>query len=229
MNFHFPDRRALCMAENATHNLHNLLTLRGAVVRDAADLVALPRRGDRRCSPTDTDVAFASHHWPTWGPRTWSRVPDRAARPVRLPARPDAAPAEPGPHRHARSPRRSSCRRRWTPPGTRTATTARSATTSRPIYQRYLGWFDGNPAHLWQHPPRGRGRPLRRDASAASTPLLAKAQEYADAGDLRFAAELLNHAVFAEPDHDAAKAAAGRRVRPARVRRRERAPGATST
>ena len=34
MNFLFPDRRALCMAENATHNLHNLLTLRGALVRD---------------------------------------------------------------------------------------------------------------------------------------------------------------------------------------------------
>ena len=35
MNFYFPDRRALCLAENATHNLHNILTLRGAVVRDA--------------------------------------------------------------------------------------------------------------------------------------------------------------------------------------------------
>ncbi|MBF4999021.1 MBL fold metallo-hydrolase, partial [Nocardia sp. BSTN01] len=34
MNFYFPDRRALCMAENATHTLHNLLTLRGALVRD---------------------------------------------------------------------------------------------------------------------------------------------------------------------------------------------------
>ena len=29
------------------------------------------------------------------------------------------------------------------------------------IYQRYLGWYDGNPAHLWQHPPRGRRRPVR--------------------------------------------------------------------
>ena len=34
MHFYFPDRKALCMAENATHTLHNLLTLRGAVVRD---------------------------------------------------------------------------------------------------------------------------------------------------------------------------------------------------
>ena len=34
MNILFPHQRALCLAENATHNLHNLLTLRGALVRD---------------------------------------------------------------------------------------------------------------------------------------------------------------------------------------------------
>jgi linear primary-alkylsulfatase len=66
MNFHFPDRRALCMAENAIHNLHNLLTLRGALVRD-------PRVWSRYLNEAielfaaESDVAFASHHWPTWG------------------------------------------------------------------------------------------------------------------------------------------------------------------
>ncbi len=66
MNFLFPDRRALCLAENATHNLHNILTLRGAVVRDA-------RIWSRYLNEAgllfvdQTDVAFASHHWPTWG------------------------------------------------------------------------------------------------------------------------------------------------------------------
>jgi alkyl sulfatase BDS1-like metallo-beta-lactamase superfamily hydrolase len=66
MNFHFPDKRALCMSENATHNLHNLLTLRGAQVRD-------PRIWSRYLAEAielfagDSDVAFASHHWPTWG------------------------------------------------------------------------------------------------------------------------------------------------------------------
>ena len=66
MNFHFPDRRALCLAENVTHNLHNLLTLRGAQVRDARAwsryiAEAIELFGD------DAEVAFASHHWPTWG------------------------------------------------------------------------------------------------------------------------------------------------------------------
>src|ERR1700754_3658386 len=66
MHFYLPGFRALCMAENATHTLHNLLTLRGAVVRDPHVwsqylTEAIDRYGDR------TDVVFASHHWPTWG------------------------------------------------------------------------------------------------------------------------------------------------------------------
>ena len=63
MNSFFPDHRALCLAENATHNLHNLLTLRGAEVRDARSwsryiAEAVELFGD------DAEVAFASHHWP---------------------------------------------------------------------------------------------------------------------------------------------------------------------
>ncbi|MEB3035240.1 MBL fold metallo-hydrolase, partial [[Mycobacterium] nativiensis] len=66
MHFYFPQFRALCMAENATHNQHNLLTLRGALVRD-------PRAwAGYLTEAIDTfagraDVVFASHHWPTWG------------------------------------------------------------------------------------------------------------------------------------------------------------------
>nr|WP_255422226.1 MBL fold metallo-hydrolase [Tessaracoccus sp. MC1627] len=65
-HFFFPDLRVLCLAENASHTLHNILTIRGALVRDphawaqylteAIDLFG-----------ADTDVIFSSHHWPTWG------------------------------------------------------------------------------------------------------------------------------------------------------------------
>ena len=77
MNFYFPDHRALCMAENATHTLHNLLTLRGARCATRA-LVALPRPRRSTLFAADSDVVFASHHWPTWGaePR---RIPSRSA------------------------------------------------------------------------------------------------------------------------------------------------------
>jgi alkyl sulfatase BDS1-like metallo-beta-lactamase superfamily hydrolase len=71
MHFFVPRYNALCMAENATHNLHNLLTLRGALVRDPhvwSEYLteAIERYGDR------ADVLFTSHHWPTWGGRSWS-------------------------------------------------------------------------------------------------------------------------------------------------------------
>lgn len=66
MHFYFPRYRALCMAENANHILHNLLTLRGALVRD-------PRIWARYLTEAielfsgRADVEFGSHHWPTWG------------------------------------------------------------------------------------------------------------------------------------------------------------------
>jgi hypothetical protein len=66
MNFYFPQHRALCTAENTSHTLHNVLTIRGAVVRDATrGRTTSPRRS--RCSGDELDVVFASHHWPTWG------------------------------------------------------------------------------------------------------------------------------------------------------------------
>ena len=65
MNFLFPKYRALCIAENCTHNMHNLYTLRGAEVRDAkAWAYYLDEAIDYFAGKWD--VVFASHHWPTW-------------------------------------------------------------------------------------------------------------------------------------------------------------------
>ncbi|WP_144415464.1 alkyl/aryl-sulfatase, partial [Pseudomonas putida] len=66
MNLWFPAFKALCMAENASHVQHNILTLRGAQVRDAKVWAhyldqSLLRYGDQ------AEVVFAQHHWPTWG------------------------------------------------------------------------------------------------------------------------------------------------------------------
>jgi linear primary-alkylsulfatase len=72
------------------------------------------------------------------------------------------------------------------------------------IYQRYLGWYDGNPAHLWQHPPEAAAaRYVQVIGGIAAT--VAKAREFADAGDLRFAAELASHAVFADLSDEPAR------------------------
>jgi alkyl sulfatase BDS1-like metallo-beta-lactamase superfamily hydrolase len=66
MNFYLPDHKALCMAENANASMHNILTPRGALVRDtknwAAELLAA-----RRSFASRSDVMFTSHFWPRWG------------------------------------------------------------------------------------------------------------------------------------------------------------------
>ena len=128
MNFYFPDHRALCMAENATRNLHNLVTLRGAQVRDARVWSAyLDEAIDLFAA--GTDVAFASHHWPTWGGDhvveylslqrdLYAYLHDQTLRLMNR-----------GPERRPRRPRRSPCHPPSSRRGTPTATTARSATT----------------------------------------------------------------------------------------------------
>lgn len=68
------------------------------------------------------------------------------------------------------------------------------------VYQRYMGWFDGNPAHLWQHPPQAQGERYVRALGGAKKALEA-AREFAAEGDLRFAAALASHIVFATPEH----------------------------
>ncbi len=202
MNFHFPDHRALCMAENATHNLHNLLTLRGAEVRDARAWSryigeAIEMFGD------DTNVAFASHHWPTWGQgnvRTflseqrdlYGYLHDQTLRLLNQGytgaeiAEVIEVPPKLGAAWHTRGYYGS------------------VSHGVKAIYQRYLGWYDGNPAHLWQHPPQAAAERYAQLMGGADG-LAGKAREFLDEGDLRFAAELASHAVFADPGSAVAK------------------------
>lgn len=202
MNFYFPDRRALCMAENATRNLHNLVTLRGAVVRDARawsayldDAIDLFAEG--------TDVAFASHHWPTWGS---AKVVEYLSLQRDLYA-----------YVHDQTLRLMNTGLNGTeaaeiltmPPVLEQAwhTHGYYGTVShnvKAVYQRYLGWFDGNPAHLWPHPP-AESSARYVECMGGSDAVVTRAEDFAAAGDLRFAAELLDRVVFADPDHATAK------------------------
>jgi alkyl sulfatase BDS1-like metallo-beta-lactamase superfamily hydrolase len=72
------------------------------------------------------------------------------------------------------------------------------------IYQRYLGWFDGNPAHLWAHPPVEAARRYVEFMGGADA-VVDKARKSFDDGDLRWVAEVLNHVVFADASHTAAR------------------------
>jgi alkyl sulfatase BDS1-like metallo-beta-lactamase superfamily hydrolase len=204
MNFLFPDHRALCMAENATRNLHNLVTLRGAVVRDARVWAGYLDEAIGLFADS-CDVAFASHHWPTWGT---DRIVEYLALQRDLYA-----------YLHDQTLRRIN--QGWTgvevaehlemPPALERAWHTHGYYGSvshnvKAVYQRYLGWFDGNPAHLWPHPPEASA--VRYvECMGGVDQVLAKAAAYRQAGDLRFAAELLDRAVFAEPHNIAAKEA----------------------
>ncbi|MFF5468038.1 alkyl/aryl-sulfatase [Streptomyces achromogenes] len=203
LNIHFPDHAALCMAENATHNLHNLLTLRGAEVRD-------PRVWARYLTEAITlfagssDVAFASHHWPTWGRDRvltflseqrdlYAYLHDQTVRmlnqgltgleiaeEMRLP------PA---------------LERAWHTHGYYGSVSH----NCKAIYQRYLGWFDGNPAHLWEHPPVESAQRYVEFMGGAGE-VLRRAQQSFAAGDFRWVAQVVNHVVFADPDNAEARA-----------------------
>lgn len=203
MHFYLPRYRALCMAENATHNLHNLLTLRGALVRDPHEwsrylTEAIGRFGDR------SDVLFASHHWPTWGKDRiveflgvqrdlYGYLHDQTLRMVNR-GLTGAEIAENFPM----------------PPALEAEWSTRGYYGSvshnvKAIYQRYMGWFDGNPARLWPHPPAALAE--RYVAAIGGVGRVVElAQDAYDSGDFRWAATLLDHAVFASQDNAAAKA-----------------------
>lgn len=202
MHFYFPRYRALCMAENATHTQHNLLTLRGALVRDPHVwsqylTEAIDTFGDR------TDVAFASHHWPTW---TGERVTEFLATQRDLYA-----------YLHDQSLRLINqgyqgaeiAESLELPPALTKAWNTHGYYGSvshnlKAIYQRYMGWFDANPARLWPHPPKQESE--RYVAAIGGVDRVVEiAQSAFDDGDFRWAATLLDHAIFTDENHSAAR------------------------
>ncbi|WP_327286926.1 alkyl/aryl-sulfatase [Streptomyces sp. NBC_01198] len=204
MNILFPGHRALCVAENATHTLHNILTLRGAVVRD-------PRVWAHYLNETlqffagQADVAFASHHWPTWGEREiacflsdqrdlYAYLHDQTLRLLNR--------GLTGPEIAEEMVLPPALERTWSARGYYGSVSH----NVKAVYQRYMGWFDGNPAHLWEHPPVETARRYTADYGGIRA-ITARGLEYAAVDDLRFAATLLNHAVFAHPDDMAAREA----------------------
>lgn len=201
MNFFFPEKRLLCMAENCTHTLHNLYPIRGAQTRNALAWSkyiqeALELWGDQ------TDVMFASHHWPRFGQEDvkaflamqrdvyrWMHdqtmrlanqgyVPTEIAEALRLPAEFDQS--------HVRG---------------YYGTVSHNV---RSVYNRYLGWYDGNPAHLNPLPPIDAGTNYVEFMGGADE-VLRRARECFDRGEYRWVAQVVNHVVFADPTNQAAR------------------------
>jgi alkyl sulfatase BDS1-like metallo-beta-lactamase superfamily hydrolase len=202
MNFYLPDLRALCLAENANGAMHNVLTPRGALVRDAkvwADYLteALTRFGPK------SDVVFTSHFWPRWGGETLRRY---------MALHRDAYK-----YLHDQSVRMMNAGLNGSeiaeaiqlPPELGQAWFNRPHYGSlkfnaRAVYQRYMGHYDGNPAHLDPLPDIERGKRIVA-AMGGAKKVIAEAAKARGAGDERWAAELLSHLVMAEPENARAR------------------------
>ncbi len=202
MLFYLPDLKALCAAEDATHTMHNLYTLRGAKIRDAKAWAhylnqTIEMFGEK------AEVVFAQHHWPIWGK---DRVIDFLEKQrdlykymhdqsVHL-ANQGYTMLEIG--EMIKLPKALS--QEWYNRGYY-GTLNHNA---KSVYCFYLGWFDGNPSTLHQLPPLETSRKMVEYMGGVDA-ILEKAQKDYDQGSYRWAAQVLNHLVFAEPSNQKAK------------------------
>lgn len=198
--FSLPDLQAFCGAELMSHTLHNLYTLRGAKVRDALKWAGYLDASLAQAA--QAEVVFNQHHWPVWGRAriddfigkqrdVYRYIHDQTVRQMNAGLTgPEIAdtlqlPQALQDHLNVRG----------------YYGTVRH--NVRAVYQFYLGWFDAHPANLDALPPVEAGKRYVALAGGADK-LVAQAQQAFDAGDFRWAAELLKHAVYADPKNRAA-------------------------
>jgi alkyl sulfatase BDS1-like metallo-beta-lactamase superfamily hydrolase len=202
MNTWFPDKKAFWAAENCTGTLHNLYTIRGAQVRDGNAwakyiMEAVTLYGK------DVEVVFQSHNWPHWGngmineymtntAAAYKFINDQSllylnqgytsneiSNMIKLPA---------------------ALEKVWY---TRQyyGTVAHN---SKAVYQRFLGWYDANPAHL--HPLSPSDSAKKTVEYLGDTKLvLKKAKEDFDKGEFQWVAEITMVLVFADPTNKEAR------------------------
>jgi alkyl sulfatase BDS1-like metallo-beta-lactamase superfamily hydrolase len=202
MNFYFPEQRALCLADNVVHTMHNLYTLRGAQVRDAIGWSEylneiLEMFGD------EAEVVFLGHQWPVWGNERCVELLRMQRDLYRFIHDETLRLANQG-HTLHEIPEIIEVPEALATYWSNRGYYGTLSHNCKAVYQKYLGYFDGNPAHLDPHPPVEAARRYV-DALGGVDALLATARASYDAGDYRWVVELVNHAVFAEPDHRGAR------------------------
>ncbi len=202
MHLYIHELKGLCPAENATHTMHNLYTLRGAKVRDARAWAnylqqSIDLFGHR------TEVLFAPHHWPVWGSERivthltrqrdlYKYIHDQTLRMANRGynmlecAEQIKLPAE--------------LERYWSNRGYYGCLNQ----NVKAVWNFYLGWFDGNPARLHPLPPREAGLKYLEYMGGIER-VLERARESFDNGEYRWVVQVLDHAVAAEPEHSGAR------------------------
>jgi alkyl sulfatase BDS1-like metallo-beta-lactamase superfamily hydrolase len=210
--FYLPEHKAFCGAELVSSTLHNLYTLRGAKVRDARIWSGFIEEARTRFA--DAEVYFASHHWPLWGRDhiqdflarqrdTYKFIHDQSVRLMNRGLTPNEIADQ------LKLP--EALNQDFDNQGYY-GTVAHNA---KAVYQYYMGWYTGNPARLHPLPEADAARRYVEMMGGIERVLATAEADFAAAADMdaeaahrhyRWLAELLNHAVFAAPDHPAAKA-----------------------
>ena len=202
MMFYLPQMKAFFAAEEANGTMHNLYTMRGAQVRDAL-LWSQYLHEAIDLIPEDTDTLFGSHHWPRWGydniveylgnqGDAYRYIHDQTLRLANHGYTPDEIseqlelPPELG--------------QVWYNRGYYGTVSH----NSRAVYQKYLGYFDGNPANMHPLPPEDAAARYVEFMGGADA-VLEKARVAYVNGDYRWVGEVVNHVVFADPDNTEAK------------------------
>lgn len=201
LTFYLPEYKAFCGAEVLSHVMHNVLTLRGAKVRDA--LLWSDYIGQSIDRLDDVEVFFNSHHWPTWGhdriitqmeqqQDMYKFTHDQTVRLANLGYTPREIaerlklPASLAGNFHLRG------------------YYGTLSHNSKAVYQHYFGWYQGNPAQLNPLPPEQSSLRYVEFMGGAEA-ILKKASQSMQRGEYRWVAEVLNHLVFAQPDNGSAK------------------------
>jgi alkyl sulfatase BDS1-like metallo-beta-lactamase superfamily hydrolase len=202
MNTYFPDMKAFWAAENITGTIHNIYTLRGALIRDALEWakqinVALYKFGQ------EAEVMFASHSWPRWGNDRIQEVMKSQRDMYANMNNGVLNLANKGVtineiHNTYEVPQ--SLQNQWS---------ARSYHGSvehnvRGILNRYLGYWDANPTTLVPLSP-GEAAPLYVEMMGGSAKIIAKGRSLFREGKYKYAMEILNKLVYAEPGNQEAK------------------------
>ncbi|BBM01915.1 alkyl/aryl-sulfatase [Microbulbifer sp. GL-2] len=202
MVFFFPQFKALCMSEIANHTLHNIYTLRGAKTRDALAWsryieFSMEKFGEQ------TEVVFSSHHWPTWGK---SEAMDYLAKQRDLYKYIHDQTLRLANHGYdmvevaERLELPENLSQAWANRGYYGTVNV----GAKAVYNRYLGYFDGNPANL--HPVPQEEAALRYvEYMGGEESIMARARQDFARGNYRWVSMVLKHLVFAEPDNEQAR------------------------
>lgn len=203
LNVYIVPARSFLSSEMSTCSLHNILTPRGAKVRDTRAWAGFLDEAAQTWAPR-SDTLISSHCWPRFGTGevvgsltaqrdNYRYLHDQSVRLMNQGAtQAEIAEALVQPPALAKE---------WFNHGYY----GTYSHNSKAVYQFYLGWYDGNPANLQPWPPVERARRMVA-AMGGAKKVLAFAKKAMAAGDYRWSSDLLNQLVFSDPANKDARA-----------------------